>query len=86
MQATLTPTRTGFHVADTVTLFWRSLRSAAANLRQAWRRARERRCTDLALRQLSPWMLRDLGFDASDIPSIAAVGDSDTTRRRMAHF
>jgi uncharacterized protein YjiS (DUF1127 family) len=88
MQATLTPTRTGFHFAAAATDAWQALRTAATTLAVAWYRAEERRRTERALRELSPYLLRDLGLDASDIPSIAAAvgGNGDTTRRLLAHF
>lgn len=87
MQATLTPTRTGFDLAAPLAGGWRTLRSTAARLVLAWHAAHERRQTERALRHLSPYLLRDLGLDPSDIPSIAAAGvDGDPTRRRLVHF
>lgn len=88
MQATLTPTRTGFDLAAALADGWQALRSAAADLARAWHQAHERRQTERALRQLSPWLLRDLGLDPSDNPSTeAAVGGPDApTRRLSAHF
>jgi uncharacterized protein YjiS (DUF1127 family) len=84
MQATLTPTRTGFQLAAAAADAWLALRAATARRLQAWREAHERRQTERALRQLSPWLLRDLGLDASDIPSIAAATDgADATRRLL---
>jgi uncharacterized protein YjiS (DUF1127 family) len=87
MQATLTPTRTGFDLAATLADAWLAVRTATTNLALAWYRAEERRRTERALRELSPYLLRDLGLDSSDIPSIAAACDThrDTTRRLLAH-
>lgn len=87
MQATLTPTRTGFDLAATLADGWQALRNAATSMAHAWHAAHERRQTERALRQLSPWLLRDLGLDPSDIPSIvaAAGGHGDLTRRLLAH-
>lgn len=86
MQATLTPTRTGFlnlGVAAAVADAWLTLRSAAVTQLQAWHQAHEQRQTERALRQLSPWLLRDLGLDVSDIPSIAAATDGGDATRRL---
>lgn len=88
MQATLTPTRTGFDLAATLAEGRRALRGAAAALARAWHAAHERRQTERALRHLSPHLLRDLGLDHSDIPSIATAvgGGGDRTRRLLAPF
>lgn len=88
MQATLTPTRTGFDLAAALAGGWQALRRAAAGRLHAWHAAQERRQTERALRQLSPWLRRDLGLDPSDIPSTGAAdgGRGDTTRQLWAHF
>ncbi len=87
MQTTLTPTRTGFDLAAALADGWRSLCSAATELARAWHEAHERRQAERALQQLSPWVLRDIGIDTSEIPSIAAAngGSGAPTRRRSAH-
>lgn len=86
MQATITPTRTGSDLTARLTDGWRALCSAAAERLQAWHEAHERRQAERALRQLSPYVLRDLGIDPSEIASIAAAtgADADDTRRRSA--
>ncbi len=84
MQATLTPTRTGFDLAATLADGWQALRRAAAALARAWHQAHERRQTERALKQLGPRLLRDIGLDPSDIPSIA--GNDDPARRPSARF
>jgi len=87
MQATLTPTRTGFDLAAALADGWQALRRTAAERLHAWQAAHERRQTERALRQLSPYLLRDLGLDHSDIPSIAATaGYGDATRRQSMYF
>jgi uncharacterized protein YjiS (DUF1127 family) len=88
MQATLTPTRTGFDLAATLADGWQALRRTAAGRLRAWHAAHERRQTERALTQLSPWLRRDLGLDPCDIPStVAADGrQGEPTRRLWAHF
>lgn len=87
MQATLTPTRTGFDLAAALADAAQALRRAAAERLRTWHAANERRRTERALRQLSPWLRRDLGLDPSDTPSTAAAsGPTDTLRRPWAHF
>lgn len=87
MQATITPTRTGFDLTARLADGWRALCSAAAERVHAWHEGHERRQTERALRQLSPYVLHDLGVDASDIASIAAFSGThaDDTRRWSAH-
>ena len=87
MQATLTPTRTGFDPIAALADGWQALRRTAAGHLHAWHAAHERHQTERALRQLNPWLLRDLGLDPSDISSIAAAAGShgDLTRRLLAH-
>jgi uncharacterized protein YjiS (DUF1127 family) len=50
----------------------------------AWQRAREARATRQALEGLDARMLRDIGFDRSEAPSIAAelAGSAPLTRIR----
>lgn len=87
MQATLTPTRTGFDLAAALADGWQALHRAAAERLHAWQAAHEQRQTERALRQLSPYLLRDLGLDHSDIPSVAATAAyGDATRRQSMYF
>jgi uncharacterized protein YjiS (DUF1127 family) len=83
---TITPTRTAPVLSIAAEQAWQALRDAALDLARAWSRRQQRRADERALRDLSPWLLRDLGLDPSDIPSIAAAGGSDLTRRHLAHF
>lgn len=50
-----------------------------------WKRQQQARATYLALRALDARTLRDLGFDRSEILSVAAevAGDADSTRARL---
>lgn len=64
-----------------------TLQAAGAMARQMlaeWKRRRQTRDTYLALRALDARALRDLGFDRSEILSVAAevIGDADPTRAR----
>jgi uncharacterized protein YjiS (DUF1127 family) len=88
MQATLTPTRTGFDPAAALADGWQALRRAAAERLRSWHAAHEHRQTERALRRLSPWLRRDLGLEPSDIPSTMATdgGHGDTPRRLWAQF
>jgi uncharacterized protein YjiS (DUF1127 family) len=84
---TITPTRrsllhTDLTAAAVDTL--RAWRRALASVAARWLQERERRGTERALRQLSPYLLRDLGLDASEIASIAhAAAAGDDTRLRL---
>jgi uncharacterized protein YjiS (DUF1127 family) len=64
-----------------------AIRAAAATVRQAHARHRQRRrakATYDALRELDDHMLRDLGFDRSELRSVAAeaTGEAEPTRVR----
>ena len=85
---TITPTRTGFAALDALTLPWRALGDAVAALRSDWRRRRSERATRVALDALDGHLLQDLGFDRSEIPSIAvaAGGYGDPTRVRTTQL
>jgi uncharacterized protein YjiS (DUF1127 family) len=84
---TITPTRrsllrTDLTAAAVDTLS--ALRRALAGVVARWLQERERRGTERALHRLSPYLLRDLGLDASEIASIAhAAGAGDDTRLRL---
>lgn len=57
----------------------------AERRRQQWAQARERRLTELALRQLDGHTLRDIGLTDAEIPSMAAeaAGQVEATRARV---
>jgi uncharacterized protein YjiS (DUF1127 family) len=88
MQATLTPTHTGFDLTAALADGGRALRGAAASLVRAWRAAHERRQTERTLRQLSPGLRRDLGLEPDDGASItrAAARRADPLHRLPLHF
>ena len=63
-----------------------TIRAAGEFARRAYARHRQRRqarAIDDALRQLDDRTLRDLGFDRSEIPSVAAEVTGETTRTRV---
>lgn len=84
---TLTPTRIPSLTPEPLRLAWQALGDLASQAAAAWLRYQERSATDHALRTLSPHLLRDIGLDPSEIPSIAiAVGNGgDPTRVRTTH-
>ncbi len=87
MQADITPTRTGLRLAARAADACLALRSAAARRLLAWVEAHERRLTERALRQLSPWLRRDLGLDRGEAVSVVAAGPVDgPTRVRMTQL
>jgi GNAT superfamily N-acetyltransferase/uncharacterized protein YjiS (DUF1127 family) len=66
-----------------------ALRSVSAVVSRAlatYRQQRHARDTYLALRKLDAWTLRDLGFDRSELSSVAAevTGAADRTRARVS--
>jgi uncharacterized protein YjiS (DUF1127 family) len=84
---TITPTRrsllrSNLTAAAVDTL--RDCRRAVASLAARWRREREARSAERALRQLGPYLLRDLGLHSSEIASIVhAAGAGDDSRLRL---
>lgn len=88
MLTTITPTRRGLLPADALSAPWRALAHAADALKRRWQRHRDRRATQHGLDALSPRLLRDLGVDRSEIPSlaVAAGGHGDSTRVRMTQL
>ncbi len=64
----------------------RTVGAVARRMYANWQRQRFARATNTALRELDPRMLRDLGFDRSEISSVAAeaAGQIDSTRARFA--
>jgi len=87
----VSPTPTVRHdgfAATAARLFARALAGlaqAAERRGQQWARARERRLTEAALRQLDSRTLRDIGFTHSEISSMAAesAGQVEATRARV---
>ena len=76
----LLPTDLTAAAVDTLRAWRRALAGVAAR----WLREREARGTERALRQLSPYLLHDLGLDASEIASIVhAAGAGDDSRLRL---
>lgn len=64
-----------------------ALRDAMRRLAMEHRRRRLERATLLTLQSLDARTLRDLGFDRSEMPSIAngLLGEADVTRARIVH-
>lgn len=64
-----------------------ALRAAIRRLAMEHRRRRLARATLLTLQSLDAHTLRDLGFDRSEMPSIASrlLGEVDVTRARIVH-
>jgi uncharacterized protein YjiS (DUF1127 family) len=72
--------------ADAADTLLCACRRTLAGVVERWLLERERRGAERALRQLSPYLLRDLGLHASDIPFIAhAAGAGDDSRVRLTH-
>ena len=79
---TLTPTRIPSLAPQPLRLAWQALRDIAMQGGTRCLRHQERRATEHALRTLSPHLLRDLGFDRSEIGSLVAeIGDQATPPR-----
>ena len=57
--------------------------AAATRIQGEWTRGQQDRATREALRNLDDHMLRDLGFDRSEISSVAAEVASRTDRTRV---
>ena len=63
--------------------FLRALRAAL----DGWQRRRLQRATQVALAELDVRVLRDIGLDRSEIPSLAlAAGVGDETRIHVMHL
>lgn len=64
----------------------RSIGIVARRVYASWRSARDARATYYTLRELDDRTLRDLGFDRSELTSIAAEasGRAERTRSRLA--
>lgn len=62
----------------------RAVADAARRARESWKRAQQASATYVALRALDARTLRDLGFDRSELASVAAecAGAIDRTRVR----
>lgn len=65
-------------------LFLRRIRATLGTALEGWQRRRLQRATYAALSGLDAHILRDIGIDPSEIPSIAhAAGAGDATRIRF---
>jgi uncharacterized protein YjiS (DUF1127 family) len=69
-------------LARSIAAALRRVAAVAARMRAQWQRRRKARATYLALSRLDSRTLRDLGFDRSEIQSVAAEisGSADSTR------
>ena len=61
----------------------RSIGIVARRIYARWRRVRDTRATYYALRELDDRTLRDLGFDRSELTSIAAEASGQAGRTRV---
>lgn len=63
-----------------------TVEAVARRMVASWQRQRQARATYVALRDLDTRTLRDLGFDRSEIQSVAAeaAGQIDSSRTRFA--
>lgn len=70
-------------IGDAIALAFGAMAALARRLALAHRRYRQARETRLMLARLDDHTLRDLGFDRSEIGSIAAESSGDSTLTRM---
>lgn len=72
-------------LAEMIAASIQAIGSIARRAYARYRQRREQRATYVALSQLDDWTLRDIGFDRSELRSIAAemTGAAEQTRLRV---